>query len=111
MATFKVEDVPIELLNVLRLKAASEGRTVRAVVLEWLEWIADGEQVAAVEAAPEAKKGSATASPRRRSSRTAKPSARKPAQKKPQEEEQRFTGEIKPCSHGLLFHPGCPDQE
>ena len=115
-----VENVPEGSMMALRVKAASEARTVRAVVLEWLEWIADGEQGGAAQAPAVVEKPGAVASPRRRSSLISKPRATKQAVSSPRRKmsgsrppADRETpaaspaGEVPRCPHGLTWHPGC----
>jgi hypothetical protein len=119
MATLKVEDVPDELLRGVRVEAAASGRTVRGLVIAALERIAAGE-VQADQAPTEPHKQGATApSPRTRSGSLGRPRARNQARKRPRSTIDAVAPapaipaapreQIKPCSHGLLFHPGCTD--
>jgi hypothetical protein len=114
----KIENVPDGLVKAVRIEAMAAGVTLRSMVIGFLERAAAGEEQA-VEAPAEAKNPGATASPRARSFVSAKPRGTKQARKQavggsrpPMEREGGAAPpreEIKPCSHGLLFHPNCTD--
>ena len=122
MARLKVEDVPDGLMRTLRVEAAASGQTVRGFVLAWLERLTAGED----QMPKEPQIPHAPASPKPAKPRLGLPTRKKQAEKQPQPanptkprrqpDEQnsaasshRQREEIKPCSHGLLFHPSCTD--
>ena len=107
----RIENVPDELVRAVKMEALASGKTLRGLVIESFERIASGED----QVQEEPRKQSAT--PRRRSSSTAKPRARNQAQRKavggsrpPMAREGGASppaGEVKRCPHGLTWHPGC----
>lgn len=121
MATFKVEDVPEDLLHGLRMEAAAGRTTVRALTLAWLEQVTAGENQCT------------QPSPNERSGLKSKPRTKKQGkngrggvvdavsptvgaragglQRGPEADSLgKIThARVKHCSHGLYFHPGCTD--
>jgi hypothetical protein len=109
VATLKVEGVTEDLLCGLRVEAAARRRSVRELVIEELERVVNGRPVPgeAEQAPAEPKIPGAAASPRARSARLGLPRAKKQARKEQGAEIERFSGDVTPCRHGLIFHPGC----
>ena len=124
MTTMLAVRMPEEVRQSIKLQAAAEGVSVQAWVLARLAVDCTAQVVAGrlVEEAPEAgNKERAQVSPRGRSSLSEAPTKAKRATKRRQVEKQAEEApaevqrkecapvEMKPCSHGLLWHPGCTD--
>lgn len=105
MATnIRITDVPEELLRAARMEALATGRTLKELVIGAIEREVSGE----IEVQKERSKPSPKAPRRVSEKRGAKFAGQN--EPSPRLGPPSALGEkIKPCSHGLLFHPGCTD--
>lgn len=101
MATnIRIEGVSEELLREARLQAVASGQTLKAWIVGLIETGARG--VTPVTPAERSRQALPA-------SRSAAPTKRKAAGSRREVVKAEPSSPMVKCSHGLLFHPGCPD--
>lgn len=113
MASLRVDNVPVEVLWEIRLAAAADHLTIRDWVLNLISQGLDQEPQGG-------RKVGALGDVRPPAERKRRVTGQRGAKLAGQERavtildevaptSQASSGKIEPCSHGLLFHPGCTD--
>ena len=116
MPALHIRKVPEELLQSANIEAAAAGRSLRDWVLEVLAAACTSRVVREDRREVDRRPGGASKKNGRRvSTRKAAPAKIEATADLPDDGPEALAvspgkpAEIKPCSHGLLFHPGCSD--